>query len=190
MPLPTPQQPQPRARAGASVSRRSSTEYSLWGEDSSSRVPLSLSASHESLASASDMSFGSPPLAGSQGPFVAAVSHGVPTWSGPSAASGAPCKQPHSKPLSPAMPSLFQHFGLPAASTPQPPTSLGASAMPSRESDGFSLFSSFPADSSQHMGGSTSGGNAGAWPEAGFASMFGSSSILGRHKTMAQVMLA
>lgn len=191
MPPPAPQQPQQASRPGASVSRRSSTEYSLWGEDSSSRVPLSLSASHESLASASDMSFGSPPLAGSQGPFAAAVGHGGPAGSSLPSAGSAPCKQPHSKPLSPAMPSLFQHFGPPAASAPQQPTLLGAfAATPSREGDGFSLFSSFPAESSQHTSGSTPAGSAGTWPEAGFASMFGGSSILGRHKTMAQVMLA
>lgn len=173
--------PPPLPAANGSVSRRSSTEYSLWGEDSCCQMPLSLSASRESLTSASDMSFSSPPLAG-----------GLHN-SGILPAGKALFKQPPSgKPLSSPAPRLFQHFGSLAPSIPQAAARpVAAPAAPCSAGDDFSLFSSFPAASSQRAAGKGSRRNINAWADAtpvGFGSLFGGSSILGR-KTMAQTML-
>lgn len=187
----------PHPQPPATVSRRSSTEYSLWGEDASSRMPLSLSASRESLASVSDMSFGSPPLAGGlhAGCVGMAVgSHGAVGSGQLPAGCSLFTQQPGGPPLAAATPSLFQHFGQVAAAAapggPAKPAAVAGGTSPSA-GDAFSLFSSFPAASRQQAHGGGSGAVSSPWSgamPAGFAALFGGSGITGRG--MAHTMLA
>ncbi len=201
-PLQQPHTPRHGIGAGG-ASRRSSAEYSLWGEDSG--MALSLSASRDSLTSVSDMSFGSPPLAGlgAAGMHSGAGFHsgglnpgGLSIGGMPPIGPGPKQQQPGGAAFAPAAApaSLFQNFG--------PPQGVGGAQQPSSALDcggamaaGFSLFCNFPAAgyfpaAGQQAGGSSGLSSGSPWSgamPAGFSSLFGSTGIAGR--TMVPTML-
>jgi hypothetical protein len=177
------------------VSRRGSTEYSLWGEESG--MALSLSASRESLATVSDMSFGSPPLAGhGAGGMHAAALHSGGLHPGPLNPGGlsiggmppiGPVARPQpdgTHPPAAAPASLFQNFGaLPGGGGAQ--DLAGARSCGGVLDAGFSLFCNFPTAAAANQQAtdkrSLASGSpwSGAMP-AGFASLFGGAGNMGR----------